>query len=407
VPARCAGCGGAAFVLPDRGAGRRRYRCRDCGGEHETQLDPGRIYGGALFALAGTAAMWAGLSGGDNGAGQGPVWPAVGVGLVFLMAGLLIMGAGGWVYRRWLAHLPVLGRIPWSELLGGGVALLAGVGLFLVAALDSREDAFPAGRLPVVMAGGAFFLAGVAILYQAFSSNEGNTRATRVIGLLLLACLLGIPAAIFLDWRTIKLLALVASSAWLAWWAWRLGPRDILPRRIINTPLALLLAAVLPMLVGVAFGAGWWLHRLLTPTVPQSALPVAGGPGAPTGDIAGKPAEAPPGADLEVRCQLQVWGEGTATPAGRIVLESPLRPRPGEKYWITVVPAGRGDGTYEWWQYVEPGTVSLNLPAPDLPGEYEVRLLARYPSEPYHVIWRESWTLHPPPAEAGPNYSGR
>lgn len=75
-----------------------------------------------------------------------------------------------------------------------------------------------------------------------------------------------------------------------------------------------------------------------------------------------------------------------------VTFSMPL-PKAGEKYWLTVIPAGSPDSEWGQWQYVNAGTRTLDLNAPDRPGAYEVRLHSRYPDKPYNVVCRRTLTV--------------
>jgi hypothetical protein len=63
-----------------------------------------------------------------------------------------------------------------------------------------------------------------------------------------------------------------------------------------------------------------------------------------------------------------------------------LQPRPGERFWITVIEAGAPPSSYGTWAYVPDGarTVTLDMPAHE--GSYELRLHARYPTRRHLVV---------------------
>jgi hypothetical protein len=68
-------------------------------------------------------------------------------------------------------------------------------------------------------------------------------------------------------------------------------------------------------------------------------------------------------------------------------------PKSGEKYWITIIPAGTPDSEWGEWQYVSAGVKSLDLNAPAGGGAYEVRLHAQYPAKSSNVVCRRPLTV--------------
>ena len=71
-----------------------------------------------------------------------------------------------------------------------------------------------------------------------------------------------------------------------------------------------------------------------------------------------------------------------------ITFPSPMRALKNERFWITVVTAGNADTSYGDYEYVADKATSVTLPAPRLPGEYEVRLHANYPKKSTNVVFR-------------------
>lgn len=72
----------------------------------------------------------------------------------------------------------------------------------------------------------------------------------------------------------------------------------------------------------------------------------------------------------------------------KVELSQALLAAPGEKYWITIVPAGASDGEYGAWAYVADGTRTIPLVLPSSSGAYEIRLHGNYPTRPYNVLHR-------------------
>lgn len=78
-------------------------------------------------------------------------------------------------------------------------------------------------------------------------------------------------------------------------------------------------------------------------------------------------------------------------PAGasiKIVFNGPIEPSEGNRYWITVVEAGKGDSSWGAYEYVDKGAKSARLRAPSAPGTYEVRLHGDYPKKSHDVLFR-------------------
>jgi hypothetical protein len=91
-------------------------------------------------------------------------------------------------------------------------------------------------------------------------------------------------------------------------------------------------------------------------------------------------------AAADVTCALDKGavrvGEGMT-----VTFNQPL-PKSGEKYWITLIPAGQGDDQWGEWKYVDAGVSSVAVDGPKSAGNYEVRLHDKYSAMPYHVICR-------------------
>ena len=101
-----------------------------------------------------------------------------------------------------------------------------------------------------------------------------------------------------------------------------------------------------------------------------------------TGDAAGAPTDLA-GLELVLAApSIKVGEQATVT------FSSPLRARTGEKFWITLIPAGQDDTEWGQYTYVDVGAGSVELPAPTEPGDYEVRLHAQYPTKSSNVVAR-------------------
>ena len=69
-----------------------------------------------------------------------------------------------------------------------------------------------------------------------------------------------------------------------------------------------------------------------------------------------------------------------------------LEAKSGEKYWITIVEAGAGDTAYTSYKYLV-DEASIELAAPAVAGDYEVRLHGNYPTKTYNLIGRAKLTV--------------
>ena len=67
---------------------------------------------------------------------------------------------------------------------------------------------------------------------------------------------------------------------------------------------------------------------------------------------------------------------------------APLRAKKGERFWVTVVAAGKPDAQYGSWEYVADGAKRASLAVPAAPGDYEIRLHANYPTKSTNVVHR-------------------
>lgn len=122
---------------------------------------------------------------------------------------------------------------------------LIGLAIVLVGLFDNREDAFPAGRVPVLLAGAAFFAAGSSILLQALWQGQTGYRVASSLGALCGLALLATPLSFLLGAKAIWALVLGLSLAGAlalafskAWPAWRSTGT-----RLLSAALLLLLAA--------------------------------------------------------------------------------------------------------------------------------------------------------------------
>ncbi|MEW5738036.1 MAG: transposase [Myxococcota bacterium] len=121
------------------------------------------------------------------------------------------------------------------------------------------------------------------------------------------------------------------------------------------------------------------------PSARPAATPVEPEPGAKTGKstpttMAGKPRSS---SMMSVEHSLITKGTGFT-----LRFNKPMKAQPGEKFWVTIVFATAGDKEYTSYKYLEPDATSIDLAAPAVPGEYEVRLHGNYPTKTYNLIDR-------------------
>jgi hypothetical protein len=72
---------------------------------------------------------------------------------------------------------------------------------------------------------------------------------------------------------------------------------------------------------------------------------------------------------------------------------SPLKPRPKEQFWITIVKFGAKDNDWGLWQMLGSGDKQATLKMPTAAGDYEVRLHGRYPTKNSMIIHRQKLTV--------------
>lgn len=77
-------------------------------------------------------------------------------------------------------------------------------------------------------------------------------------------------------------------------------------------------------------------------------------------------------------------------PKARFTVKFPkvLKPKKNERYWIAIAKPSAADADYESYQYIDAPGPSLELTAPEAPGEYEVRLHGNYPTKKVNVVDR-------------------
>lgn len=76
--------------------------------------------------------------------------------------------------------------------------------------------------------------------------------------------------------------------------------------------------------------------------------------------------------------------------APEVVFAQPLRPAPGESYWITAVPEGKPDAEGGRWKMLEPGATGATLEALRYAFKWEIRLHDGYPRLKHHVVCRRT-----------------
>lgn len=77
----------------------------------------------------------------------------------------------------------------------------------------------------------------------------------------------------------------------------------------------------------------------------------------------------------------------------RVTFDGPMKALPGEKYWITIVDAAAGPTAYTSYKYLDPDATSIDLAAPAVAGDYEVRLHGNYPTQTYNLLLRTKLTV--------------
>lgn len=131
-----------------------------------------------------------------------------------------------------------------NQVLGGTVALLMGLMIFLVGIFDPREDAFPSGRVPVFLAGLAFSAAGASILLEALWKGGAGYRIASSFGLLALLALLATPAYLVVGtgklWTLARVVALGLALAGLIALALKLSGSVGLSKRARALAVAIL-----------------------------------------------------------------------------------------------------------------------------------------------------------------------
>lgn len=108
-------------------------------------------------------------------------------------------------------------------------------------------------------------------------------------------------------------------------------------------------------------------------------------------DVTGGPDTAPSDpAKIEPKLAKDSIGIDEA-PAVQFAL--PVRPRTGERFWVSLVAAGLPDTAQGVWGYVTPGTKSTTIPKATSTGEHEVRVHANYPKKSTNIVARLKLTV--------------
>jgi len=117
----------------------------------------------------------------------------------------------------------------------------------LIPFLDPRDEAFPAGRPVVFVAGLVFFLAGVAILTPVLTRGRDASLAQGVVAASLISVFAAVPVLIALREGALPLLVSVGILGVLALVAWDHVLKRWIPRKTVRLWLyagLLLVAAV-------------------------------------------------------------------------------------------------------------------------------------------------------------------
>jgi hypothetical protein len=168
--------------------------------------------------------------------------------------------------------LPRFRRPVPDEVIGGGVAALIGLAIMLVGLFDNREDAFPAGRLPVFLAGAAFSAAGASILLEALWKGQRGFRIASAFGVLCGLIMLAVPLSFIVK----------AGAVWNLVWALVLGFSLVGAAALVLSKLrspwpskrARFFAAALLVLLAAAAGFRLFRHEPAAPAA-QSERPRA------------------------------------------------------------------------------------------------------------------------------------
>lgn len=112
------------------------------------------------------------------------------------------------------------GPVDKGSVVGGSIAALVGAMFMAIAFADSRDDAFPSGRMPVLIAGGAFFWAGAAVLVGGVRDELLKKGLNNLLGGLVIGSMVAVPISFALEkgsppgvsWVGFACLGLVAAA---------------------------------------------------------------------------------------------------------------------------------------------------------------------------------------------------
>lgn len=100
------------------------------------------------------------------------------------------------------------------------------------------------------------------------------------------------------------------------------------------------------------------------------------------------------GPDKGAKSKMMALANVRINPLATFTVKFPkaLKPKKSEKFWIAICTPGSPETEYLSYQYVE-DPKSIDLPAPDLGGEYELRLHGNYPTKKTNVVDRLKFTV--------------
>ncbi len=125
----------------------------------------------------------------------------------------------------------------------------------------------------------------------------------------------------------------------------------------------------------------------------ERAVPFTVAPPAEVPDVPGSRANVTPPSGQRFTLAAHVLRGGDKA---EVRFPAPLRPVPGEQFWITVIEAGAPDDRWGTWAYVPNGARTMSLPVPAQAGVYEVRLHANYPKQSTNVVHRARLRVEAP-----------
>ena len=251
--------------------------------------------------------------------------------------------------------------------------MLIGVAITLIAIYDPRDEAFPAGRPVVFLAGLLFLLAGLAIVSRSLTRSGGGTLFESILAAAIVTLFGSIPLLLALRSHIVPLpiIGSVAVMGILVLVCWS----SVLRRVVRDKKYRYLLYAVaLLALSGLAHLRG------AKDVPPAPALPTF------------------PEVYMSVEQETVFAGEDVT-----VTFDGPLVMPEGFGYWVCIVTPDSPISAQGEWRYLTPGTREVTLKAPETPGAYEVRL------HPYRnlVLSRRTFLVRDPkdndePAERVP-----